>query len=139
MPRSSGRALALAALFQLASLTSLAAQARPRPDPRLERLKREAIADVDARAAETARMVDQIFSFGELGFQEFETSRYLVDLLRREGFAVQEGFSGIPTAWVARWWPAARTPAHRPTGSRPRRWPPAPPPERPLRAWARPA
>jgi aminobenzoyl-glutamate utilization protein B len=48
-------------------------------------------------------MVDQIFSFGELGFQEFETSRYLVDLLRREGFTVEEGFSGVPTAWVARW------------------------------------
>ena len=48
-------------------------------------------------------MVDQIFSFGELGFQEFETSKYLVALLRREGFTVEEGFSGIPTAWVARW------------------------------------
>jgi aminobenzoyl-glutamate utilization protein B len=48
-------------------------------------------------------MVDQIFSFGELGFQEFETSRYLVALLRANGFTVEEGVAGIPTAWVATW------------------------------------
>ena len=30
------------------------------------------------------QMVDQIFSFGELGFQEVETHRYLVDVLREE-------------------------------------------------------
>jgi aminobenzoyl-glutamate utilization protein B len=75
----------------------------PKPDPRLERLKREAVADVDARAAATQQMVDQIFSFAELGFQEVETSKYLVGLLRREGFTVEEGYAGIPTAWVATW------------------------------------
>jgi aminobenzoyl-glutamate utilization protein B len=74
-----------------------------RPDPRLEALKKEAIADVDGRSKFTADMVDQIFSFGELGFQEFETSKYLVSLLRKEGFTVVEGFAGMPTAWVATW------------------------------------
>jgi len=48
-------------------------------------------------------MVDMIFSFGELGFQEFETSRYLTTILRENGFSVEEGVSGMPTAWVARW------------------------------------
>src|SRR5258706_6338288 len=48
-------------------------------------------------------MVDQIFSYGELGFQETETSRYLIDLLRKNGFTVREGIAGIPTAWVATW------------------------------------
>jgi aminobenzoyl-glutamate utilization protein B len=69
----------------------------------LERLKREAISDIDGRAGFTQRIVDQIFSFGELGFQEVETSTYLVDLLRREGFSVETGYAGIPTAWVATW------------------------------------
>jgi aminobenzoyl-glutamate utilization protein B len=83
----------------------LAAQAAPAaaPDPRLEALKRELIADVDARAVFTQQMVDQIFSFGELGFQEIETSKYLVALLRKEGFRVEEGYAGIPTAFVATW------------------------------------
>src|SRR5712691_1709339 len=48
-------------------------------------------------------MVDQVFSYGELGFQEFETSRYLVDVLKKNGFQIKEGISGIPTAWVATW------------------------------------
>ncbi|MEZ4585034.1 MAG: amidohydrolase [Gemmatimonadales bacterium] len=97
-------------LFAIATLTAAAAppsaaqrNRAPRPDPRLERLKTAALADVDSRAKFTQEVVDQIFSFGELGFQEFETSKYLVELLRREGFTVQEGYAGIPTAWVATW------------------------------------
>jgi aminobenzoyl-glutamate utilization protein B len=61
------------------------------------------MADVEQRARFTQQMVDQIFSFGELGFQEIETSKYLVALLRHEGFTVEEGYAGIPTAWVATW------------------------------------
>ena len=84
-----------------------AAQQQPAPaaapNPRLEALKREAVADVESRAAFTQQMVDQIFSFGELGFQETETSKYLVDLLRREGFRVETNYAGIPTAFVATW------------------------------------
>ena len=70
---------------------------------RLTALKAEAVRAVDARATFTQQMVDQIFSYGELGFQEFETSRYLVNLLRDNGFTVEEGIAGIPTAWVATW------------------------------------
>jgi aminobenzoyl-glutamate utilization protein B len=72
-------------------------------EARLDRLKTEAIRDVDGKATLVQRIVDQIFSYGELGFQEFETSRYLVALLRKQGFAVDTGVAGIPTAWVARW------------------------------------
>ncbi|MBX7120101.1 MAG: amidohydrolase [Gemmatimonadaceae bacterium] len=74
-----------------------------RPDPRVEAAKRALVADVDARAKLTQEINDQIFSFGELGMQEVETSRYLVALLRREGFTVTEGYAGMPTAWVATW------------------------------------
>ena len=51
----------------------------------------------------TQQMVDQIFSFAELGFQEFETSRYVTGILRDHGFEVEEGVSGMPTAWFAKW------------------------------------
>jgi aminobenzoyl-glutamate utilization protein B len=66
-------------------------------------LKEAASAQVGEMAKLTQVMVDKIFSFGELGFQEFETSRYLVDLLREHGFEVEEGIAGIPTAWMASW------------------------------------
>ena len=48
-------------------------------------------------------MVDSVFSFGELGFQEFETSKYLTGILEKEGFQVERGVAGIPTAFVATW------------------------------------
>jgi aminobenzoyl-glutamate utilization protein B len=48
-------------------------------------------------------MVDQVFSYSELGFQEFETSKYLTGLLEENGFTVERGVAGIPTAFVARW------------------------------------
>jgi len=75
----------------------------PKPDARLEALKKEAAADVDSRRDFAQQMVDQIFSYGELGFQEFETNRYLIDILKTNGFAVQEAVAGIPTAFVASW------------------------------------
>jgi aminobenzoyl-glutamate utilization protein B len=48
-------------------------------------------------------MVDSVFSFGELGFQEFETTKYLTGILEKEGFKIEHGVAGIPTAWVASW------------------------------------
>jgi aminobenzoyl-glutamate utilization protein B len=48
------------------------------------------------------QMIDSVFSFGELGFQEFETQRYLTTILEKEGFTIQKGVAGIPTAWTAR-------------------------------------
>jgi len=49
------------------------------------------------------KMNDMVFSFGELGFQEFETSKYLTEILRQNGFTITNGIAGIPTAWTAKW------------------------------------
>jgi aminobenzoyl-glutamate utilization protein B len=84
--------------------TPVRAQTRPALDSvRLAALKREAVADVERMAVFTQQMVDQLFSFGELGFQEFESSKYLIGVLRKNGFTVTENVSGMPTAWVATW------------------------------------
>jgi aminobenzoyl-glutamate utilization protein B len=48
-------------------------------------------------------MNDSVYSFGELGFQEFETSKYLSGILEKEGFKIERGVAGIPTAFVATW------------------------------------
>jgi aminobenzoyl-glutamate utilization protein B len=48
-------------------------------------------------------MNDSIFSFAELAFQEFETSKYITDVLEKNGFAIERGVAGLPTGWVARW------------------------------------
>ncbi len=66
-------------------------------------VKKDLIAAVDARAKQAQVMNDMIFSFGELGFQESETSKYLTKLLEDNGFVVEYGIAGIPTAWMATW------------------------------------
>jgi aminobenzoyl-glutamate utilization protein B len=65
--------------------------------------KQEAIALVKSRAKLAQVITDEVFSYGELGYQEVETSKYLTALLEKNGFKVERGTSGMPTSWVARW------------------------------------
>jgi aminobenzoyl-glutamate utilization protein B len=65
--------------------------------------KKQVVEDVEAMAKQSQIMVDMVFSFGELGFQEVETSKYLTGILRKEGFKIEQGIAGIPTAWIATW------------------------------------
>ena len=83
----------------LTLVPDLSAQA----DPRLEALKDEAQEMVQDRAKLVQEIIDHLFSFGELGMQEFETQRYLTDLLADEGFDIELGVAGMPSAWTARW------------------------------------
>jgi aminobenzoyl-glutamate utilization protein B len=72
-------------------------------EAKLKTLKEEAVKKVDARAKLAQVMVDKVFSFSELGFQEKETSAYLTNILKENGFTIEYGISGVPTAWMARW------------------------------------
>ncbi len=72
-------------------------------NPRVEQYKKDVAQEVDGQGEFIQKMNDQVFSFGELGFQEFETSKYLTDILKKNGFTVQENLAGIPTAWMASW------------------------------------
>ncbi|HAO51507.1 MAG TPA: amidohydrolase [Runella sp.] len=70
---------------------------------RLEKLKQEAVAGVEKRAELGQQINDMLFSFSELGFQEFESSRYLTELLQKNGFTIERGIANMPTAWLAKW------------------------------------
>jgi aminobenzoyl-glutamate utilization protein B len=72
-------------------------------DPRIANNKRQVATNVDEMAKLTQEMVDSVFSFGELAHQEFETSRYLTDILEKRGFTIRRGVAGMPTAWTATW------------------------------------
>ena len=91
------------AALALASCAFAQPRAGGTGDAPLARLKREAIATVDASRKLTQEIVDSLFSFSELAFQEIETQRYLTELLEDNGFAVEQGVSGIPSAWWATW------------------------------------
>jgi len=75
----------------------------PPDTERVAALKDEVVAEVDRLAEFSQQMVDQIFSYGELGFQEVETSAYLVRVLEEHGFTVEQGVAGMPTAFMATW------------------------------------
>jgi aminobenzoyl-glutamate utilization protein B len=88
------------AILALTSAAPVIAQIAP---ARREALKVEAAEGVQKRAKLVQEMIDSIFSFGELGMQEVETSRYITAVLEKNGFKVTRGISGIPTAWSAVW------------------------------------
>ncbi len=70
---------------------------------KLKKYKAEAETIVNDNHKQTQIMVDKIFSFAELGFHEVESSKYLTNILKSNGFEIEYGVSGIPTAWFAKW------------------------------------
>jgi aminobenzoyl-glutamate utilization protein B len=87
----------------IGTLLTLAQIASAQADPRLESLKEEALGIVEARSKLVQEIIDYLFSFGELGMQEFETQRYLTGILEENGFDIELGVAGMPSAWTARW------------------------------------
>jgi len=90
-------------LFIATALMMAPALSAQNVDPRLESLKDEALERVQDRAKLVQEIIDHLYSFGELGMQEFETQRYLTDLLEENGFDIELGVAGMPSAWTARW------------------------------------
>ena len=87
-------------LFSSLLLTAALALAQaPSPDV----LKQAAAEMIDARQKFTQEVVDSIYSFSELGYQEKSTADYVTGILRKEGFEITRGVAGMPTAFVASW------------------------------------
>jgi aminobenzoyl-glutamate utilization protein B len=88
------RATALVVGVALPALLSAAAS---------EQLKRHAFEAIDRNADQLALLGDSLFYFGELGMQEFESTKLIKETVERAGFAVEMGGGGMPTALWARW------------------------------------
>jgi aminobenzoyl-glutamate utilization protein B len=86
----------------LCFLISAVAAAQPEVQA-IEKLKADAAAEVERNAVLGQQINDMLFSFSELGFQEYETSKYLTTLLEKNGFRIEKGIAGVPTAWIATW------------------------------------
>ena len=72
-------------------------------DKEIAAMKQQLSTAVGAHAKDVQVMVDQVFSFSELGFQETETSEFLTSVLSKNGFTIEKGISNVPTAWMAKW------------------------------------
>ncbi len=62
-----------------------------------------ALAALAARGAEISDWCATIFDFGETAWREYRSAEWYVQRLRDEGFTVEEGSGGMPTAFCAEW------------------------------------
>lgn len=63
--------------------------------------KRAAVFAIDEKAALVAAVADRIWAYAELSLQEEKSASLYCETLEKEGFAVEKGICGIPTAFSA--------------------------------------
>ena len=66
-------------------------------------VKLSAVEWVEGHRKRLIEISDAIWGFAELGFVEFRSSELLASELEAQGFIVERGVAGIPTAFVATW------------------------------------
>lgn len=66
-------------------------------------LKDEIIREIESQSVLAQQINDVLFSYSELGFQEYETQAYLTQLLEKNGFKIQKGIANMPSSWTASW------------------------------------
>lgn len=68
---------------------------------KLTREKEEAFRWIDQNQGRMTALGDKIWQYAEVGMEEYQSSRLLADALEKEGFRVERGVAGMPTAFVA--------------------------------------
>jgi aminobenzoyl-glutamate utilization protein B len=86
-------AIAIAALCGSPSAAASAQSTTP--------AKAAAVAAVERQQAEMVRMSDQIWRFAETALREKRSAALLAEYAERQGFRVERGVAGLPTAFVA--------------------------------------
>jgi aminobenzoyl-glutamate utilization protein B len=86
--------LALAA-FLATPLAAIAQAASP------SAAKQAAVASIDEHSSELAKLSDQVWAFAETALREHKSSKVLADYAQKQGFKVERGVAGLPTAFVA--------------------------------------
>ncbi len=63
--------------------------------------KKAVIASVEKHEAELIRISDEIWALAETAFEETKSAKILADYAEKNGFTVDRGVAGMPTAFVA--------------------------------------
>ena len=63
--------------------------------------KEAAVASIDRQQPEMIEMSDQIWAFAETALREVQSSALLADYAEAQGFEVERGVAGMPTAFIA--------------------------------------
>lgn len=95
----------LAACLSLSLLAGLAAGAAPakapKAPPKAGPNKEAAVASVDRHRPELVDLATQVWGFAETALKEKRSSKVLADYAEAQGFKVERGVGGLPTAFVA--------------------------------------
>jgi aminobenzoyl-glutamate utilization protein B len=80
----------IAAVLTVASITSFA-----------QKTKQDVVKAIDSKYAQYSVVAKKIWDYAEVGFQETKSSALLQETLTKEGFKIEKGVAGMPTAFVA--------------------------------------
>jgi aminobenzoyl-glutamate utilization protein B len=87
--------------FALLSSFASIAQTEINPKVKPDKDKQFIATEIDKKSEIYKEVAKDIWSYAELGFLEDKSSKRLEDLLTGEGFKVETGVAGMPTAFVA--------------------------------------
>jgi len=90
----------LFSLFLLACPFMALAQKKP-STAASDKLKAQALQDIQLKYEEYKKTALQIWDYAELGYKETKSSALLQQVLKENGFSVEAGVAEIPTAFVA--------------------------------------
>ncbi len=90
-------------LLSLPGVTSAkpAAPAKAAPSPGPSPSKLAAVAAVDAHRPEMVDLANKVWAFAETALKEKRSSKLLADYAEAQGFKVERGVAGLPTAFLA--------------------------------------
>ena len=63
--------------------------------------KQAALQSIDKHTPELIKLSDQVWAFAETALREQKSSKLLADYAQKQGFKVERGVAGMPTAFVA--------------------------------------
>ena len=87
-------------IFSLCILSTLFCMAQKKTAG-TDALKNQAIADIQLKYEEYRKTALQIWNYAELGYKEEKSTALLQQTLSDNGFSIQKGVAGIPTAFIA--------------------------------------
>jgi aminobenzoyl-glutamate utilization protein B len=88
-------------VLPLLALVALPAAAAPPKSSPVPKVKAAALAEVDKLAPELGRLAAELWSYSETALREERSAAALAGSLEAEGFRVERGVAGMPTAFVA--------------------------------------
>jgi len=67
----------------------------------VNKLKKELLSSIENKSSDLISVSDKIWEAAEVAFREEKSANYLIDYAEKNGFKIEKGLAGIPTAFTA--------------------------------------